>query len=62
MTIGKKITFGFLSVLGISVSLGIFSYCRLVTIDHAVSAVIEDALPSIETLGTLVVHRNSIEG
>ncbi len=50
MTIGKKITLGFIASVAITAILGIFAYSRLITINRNVGSLIGDALPSIQNL------------
>jgi methyl-accepting chemotaxis protein len=50
MTIGKQITSGFGVAVAITIGLGLFSYSRLNTIDHAVAKVMDDSVPSCAVL------------
>src|SRR5665213_2605011 len=53
MTIGKKITFGFVAAVAITALLGAFSFSRLTTIAEGVKGVTDDSLPSVETIHIL---------
>ena len=53
MTIGKKITLGFAATVTITITLGMFSYSRLVTINQSVQTITDDSLPSVEAILTL---------
>lgn len=46
-TIGKRITFGFASVIVVSMALGIFAYSRLMVIRTWSEAIVGDALPGV---------------
>jgi len=48
MTIGKRITLGFASVIIIALALGGFAYTRLVTISHQSDRIAKQAIPSLE--------------
>ena len=50
MTIGKKITLGFGASVAITIALGVFSYSRLSAINQSVSAVVSDAMPSVQAI------------
>jgi methyl-accepting chemotaxis protein len=53
MTIGKKITFGFVAAVAITALLGAFSFSRLTTIAEGVKGVTDDSLPSVEAIHIL---------
>jgi methyl-accepting chemotaxis protein len=50
-TIGKRITFGFTSVVLIAVALGLFAYRQLSAIDADARAIVGDALPGVFMIG-----------
>jgi len=52
-TIGKRIIFGFTSIILIAIALGLFAYSRLVTINHHSNAIVNDALPGLYLIGQL---------
>ena len=47
MTIGKRITFGFASVILIALLLGLFAYSRLIAIHRSTELITGDALPGL---------------
>jgi methyl-accepting chemotaxis protein len=55
-TIGKRLIFGFVAVITVSIILGVFAYLRLVSINNAVDDIAGDTLPGlakVEQLATL---------
>jgi methyl-accepting chemotaxis protein len=50
ITIGKRTALGFAISILVTMALGVFAYCQLVTVDHQRSAIVDTALPgTIET-------------
>jgi methyl-accepting chemotaxis protein len=52
-TIGKRIIFGFTSIILIAMALGSYAYTRLTTIRTYSDAIVGDALPGIYTIGRI---------
>ncbi len=52
-TIGKRIIFGFASIILITVALGMFAYSRLISIHADSDAIVGDALPGVYDIGRL---------
>jgi uncharacterized membrane protein YkvI len=59
MTIGQRITVGFVSVLIISLVLGVFSYTLLITIRNHSGKIVNLSLPAVELVSRL--QRNTLE-
>lgn len=52
-TIGKRIVFGFCSVILISIALGVFAHSQLLSIKKYSSSIVVDALPGVYLIGQL---------
>jgi methyl-accepting chemotaxis protein len=52
-TIGKRVIFGFTSIILIAMALGLFAYSRLIVIRTCSNAIVGDALPGVYQIGRL---------
>ena len=61
-TIGKRIIFGFTSIILIAMALGLFAYSRLVTIRAHSETIVGDALPGVFMIGRMeaAVRQNQV--
>ncbi len=61
-TIGKRISFGFASIILIAVALGLFAYSRLIAISTHAQDIVGDALPGVYAIGQVeaLVRQNQV--